>query len=254
MENSKTSDADQIPLQFKYFHFISAFFVLCFILSNLLATKIATIWIFDFPAGMVTFPLSYILSDILTEVYGFQRARQLLWFTIFCELIVFISIWLATILEPAAFWHEQEQYKNILLPQSKIILSSCLAYFLGDYVNNKFLAKQKIKHGNSFIIRRFIGSTALGVLVDNTVFTILAYSHLIISSTEIPYSYIIWLILSQYIIKVSYEFIMSPFSVAFSLWLKSKEKVDIYDINTDFSIFKISVNESQHKNKYNDKS
>lgn len=246
-----TSDSDKIDLQFKYFHFISIAFVLSFILSNILAVKIASIGKFDFPAGMVTFPLSYILSDILTEVYGFQRARQLVWFTILCEIFVLFAIFVAVQLPVASFWHDQVQYQSTLLPQLRIVLASCIGYLLGDYVNNKFLSKQKLKHGNQFIFYRFIGSTALGVLVDNTVFTLLAYSFLFFSSQVVNFSYIFWLIFSQYIIKVSYETFMSPLSVKFSLWLKQKEKIDIYDVNTNFSIFRISVDESSHQNKFN---
>jgi len=252
MEQFKTSDADKVSLQFKYFHFVATLFVLSFVISNLLASKIAAIGYFDFPAGMVTFPLSYIFSDILTEVYGFQRARQLLWFTIFCELFVIISIIFAVNLPSASFWHGQVQYENTLYPQLKIIFASCVAYFFGDYVNTKFLSKQKLKYGNSFIIGRFIGSTALGVLVDNTIFTLLAYSSLFLTSNEITFDFIIWLILSQYIIKVGYETLMSPFSVKFSNWLKIKEQVDIYDVNTNFSIFKISVSETEHQNRFRD--
>ena len=191
-----TTDADKITLQFKYFHFIAIFFVLSFIISNLLASKIAHLGIFDFPAGMVTFPLSYIFSDILTEVYGFQRARQLLWFTIFCELMVFIAISVAVSLPPANFWHGQKDYQNVLFPQLNIILASCIAYFLGDFVNSKFLSKQKLKHGNNLIIARFIGSTALGVLVDNSVFTLLAYTPLFFSN-NIPFTFMIWLIVRK---------------------------------------------------------
>ncbi|RUQ96641.1 queuosine precursor transporter [Legionella septentrionalis] len=244
-----TSDADKVPLQFRYFHFIAAFFVLSFIISNLLASKIANLGFFDFPAGMVTFPLSYIFSDILTEVYGFQRARQLLWFTIFCEFMVFIAISAAVSLPSASFWDGQKDYQNVLLPQFNIILASCLAYFLGDFVNSKFLSKQKLKHGNNLITARFIGSTALGVLVDNSVFTLLAYGPLFFSN-NIPFNFMVWLIVSQYVIKVSYETLMSPLSVKFSKWLKQKEKVDIYDVNTNFSIFKIAVDETQHSNKF----
>lgn len=151
----KNLDADKIPLQFKYFHLIAAVFVLSFVLSNLLANKIAAIGYFDFPAGMVTFPLSYIFSDILTEVYGFQRARQLLWFTIFCEIFVLGVLFIAIFLPSASYWHGQEEYKNILEPQVRIIFASCIAYFLGDFVNNKFLSKQKLKHGDRLIFIRF---------------------------------------------------------------------------------------------------
>lgn len=245
------SDADKIPLQFKYYHFIATLFVLSFILANLLATKIAKIGILDFPAGMITFPLSYCFGDILTEVYGFQRARQLLWFTIFCEILVFTAIALAVYLPAADFWTGQLEYQNVLLPQFKIIFASCIGYFFGDYVNNKFLAKQKLKHGNNLILMRFIGSTALGVLVDNSIFTVLAYGGLYLSDI-ISLKFLLWLILSQYFIKLSYETIMSPFTVKFSLWLKQKEKVDIYDVNTDFSIFKFNIDEREHVNKYED--
>ncbi|MBA2652396.1 MAG: queuosine precursor transporter [Tatlockia sp.] len=244
-----TSDQDKVPLQFIYFHFVAIFFVVSFIISNLLATKIANLWFFDFPAGMVTFPLSYIFSDILTEVYGFQRARQLLWFTIFCECFVLVAISAAVSLPSADFWHGQNDYQNVLLPQYFISFASCLAFFLGDFVNSRYLSKQKLKHGNNFIKTRFIGSTALGVLVDNSIFTLLAYAPLFFSN-DIPFKHMIWLILSQYFIKVSCETLMVPFSVKFSLWLKEKEKVDIYDLNTNFSIFEMNIDETQHVNKY----
>lgn len=249
MNTVDTGDADKIPLQFRYFHFISILFVISFILSNLLATKIATVGIFDFPAGMVTFPLSYIFGDILTEVYGFQRTRQLLWFTIFCELFVLIAIILAVLLPPARFWHSQPQYQAIFLPQIKIIFASCISYFLGDFVNNKFLTKMKLKCGNKFIAARFIGSTAIGVLVDNTIFTLLVFFTVFMSG-EVKAPQLYWLIISQYFIKVSYETLMAPFSVKFCTWLKNQEQVDIYDLKTDFAIFKFSVDESQHINKY----
>lgn len=86
--------------------------------------------------------------------------------------------------------------------------------------------------------------------MDNSIFTLLAYTNFFLNTHEIRYSYIFWLILSQYLIKVSYETMMSPLSVKFSQWLKNKEKIDIYDIHTNFSLFRVSVDEIQHENRY----
>ncbi len=238
-------DPDNIKLEFKFYHIIAILFVFFFVISNLLAIKVSKIWIFDIPAGTITFPLSYVFSDILTEVYGFQRARQLVWIAVFCNAAFVFFAYIAIQLPVAPGWAvQQRDFAGVFGFEPRILLASSISYFVGDYINCSVLAKLKLVTQNKFIWFRFIGSTATGVAFDNLLFSIIAFIG------NVPFHELMWLALGQYLFKVSYESIMSPFSVKISKWLKRLEETDIYDFNTRFSPFDFKIKYSAANNRY----
>lgn len=241
----KNFDPDQVRLEFKLYHIIAIFFIFCFIISNVTAIKISKIGIFILPAGTVIFPLSYVFSDILTEVYGFQRSRQLVWIAIFCNFLFVLFSYIAIKLPVAPDWSlRQKEFNDVFSIEPRIFLASSVAYFVGDYINCTILAKLKLISQNQWIWFRFVGSTALGVAFDNTLFSIFAFLG------KMPLHTLIWLAFGQYILKISYEGMMSPISVKISQWLKHFEKTDIYDFDTHFSPIHLAITYTDANNFY----
>jgi len=243
MKNNSSQDSSR--LQFKFFHIVAMMFVFCFVISNVLSVKLAHIGFFLVPAGIVVFPLSYIFSDILTEVYGFQRARQLVWTAIGCNILFVLCAYLAIALPAAPGWAQQQQaFKIVFGIEPRVLLASSTAYFVGDFINCTVLAKLKLVSRHRWMGFRFIGSTAAGIAADNLIFCFVAFAGLL------PITQILWVAAGQYVLKVSYEALMLPASLSISRWLKKRERTDIYDFDTEFSPWKTKVNYTDKHNCY----
>ncbi len=241
----RTFDPDAIKLEFKYYHVIAILFITCFIVSNILSIKVFAIDHIMLPAGIITFPISYVFSDILTEVYGFQRARQLVWLAITCNLLLIGFAYIAIALPVAPGWgHQQAALKEVFGIEPRMVLASSVAYFVGDLINCGILAKLKLIHQNRFMWLRFISSTAIGAIFDTLLFCVIAFSLIL------PFKTLLWLALCQYIFKFVYECIMMPFSVRVSEWLKHQEQTDIYDFGTTFSPLHFNINYKRDNNRY----
>jgi queuosine precursor transporter len=237
--------ADRIRLQLKMFHYVAIIFALSFIVSNLLAAKAASLFGVSFSAGTIVFPISYICSDLLTEVYGYKRARALVWFVMLCGLMFAVVCQLAIRLPPAEFWKHQEAFSNILSNSWRISLASNLAYLIGDFTNCRVIAALKLKYQGKFLGLRFISSTAIGTAIDNTLFMVIAFAGIY------PSDKLLMMIIAQYIIKLSYETMMIPFSIRICHWLKKQEQIDIFDENTRFTLFSLETSYPASANKYN---
>src|SRR5262249_45289101 len=160
------------------------------------------------------------------------RSRQLIYFGILCSCFFVVCIKIADALPAADFWHLEDAFHAILnSSMPRIFLASIIATVVGDFVNCKIISKLKIKI-KKWMWFRFISATAIGALVDITLFTLLAFAGVK------PFSWIIMLLINQYIMKLSYSAMVSPLSVTVSKYLKKAEKSDVYDMFTNFSPFK----------------
>ena len=179
---TRTVDAAAIKgRDFEYFDFVMAAFVAILLLSNVLgAGKIASIdmpgigaW--PFGAGILFFPLSYVIGDVLTEVYGYGRARRCIWVG-FCALLfmAFMS-WVVVVLPPDANWHGQQAYEQIFGQVPRIVFASMVAFWAGEFVNSFVLAKMKIWTQGRHLWTRTIGSTVVGQGIDSLLFYPLAF-------------------------------------------------------------------------------
>ncbi len=218
------------------FRFITlvALFITCLIAANITAVKLVSLFGLLLPAAVVIFPVSYILGDVLTEVYGFRQARRVIWLGFLCNLIVVAAIWIGLVLPAASFWDGQEAYERILGATPRILAASFLAYLVGEFANAFVLAKMKIATEGRWLWARTIGSTLVGQGLDSTIFITLAFVGVI------PLEALVAAIVTQWLVKSAYEAAATPLTYAVVGYLKRSEGVDAYDRDTRFSPLALS--------------
>ncbi len=229
--------------QLRYFELVMAAFVTVLICSNLIGpAKIAQVdlpllGVVTFGAGVLFFPISYIFGDVLTEVYGYARARRVIWAG-FAGL-AFASFMAAVVvaLPPAPFWNNQAAYEIAFGSTWRIVLASMCAYFCGEFANSYVLAKMKILTAGKWLWTRTIGSTIVGEAVDSALFYPLAfYGTGIIPNDKLPL-----VMMSQFLIKVAVEMVFTPVTYKLVAALKRAEHEDHYDRDTDFTPFSLKA-------------
>ena len=216
-----------------WFIAVVAIFITCLITSNIIAVKIINIFCLILPAAIIIFPISYILGDVLTEVYGYHQARKVIWLGFFCNLIVVVAICLGQLLPAAPFWEGQAAYERILGYTPRILGASFIAYLIGEFSNSFVLAKMKIATGGRWLWARTIGSTLVGQGLDSLVFITLAFAGVI------PLSALLSAILTQWLVKSIYEAAATPITYKVVNFLKQKEGLDTYDVKTRFNPFMV---------------
>lgn len=221
---------------YRYIDLLTGLFVAVLLISNIASTKIIGIWKFTFDGGTLLFPLSYIFGDILTEVYGYKKSRRIIWIGFFCALLMSATLSVIGLIRPAAGWDLQYEYMVILGQTPRIITASLIAYFAGEFSNSYIMAKLKIKTEGRWLALRTIGSTVVGQGVDTVIFVLIAFWGLY------PNSLIGLIILSNYVFKVLMEAVFTPVTYKVVGVLKRVERVDYYDIDTDFNPFKFTEN------------
>jgi uncharacterized integral membrane protein (TIGR00697 family) len=212
-----------------WFVCIVAVFITCLITANITAVKLIVVYGLLMPAGIVIFPLSYICGDVLTEVYGYRQTRRVIWLGFLCNLLTVAAIWVGQMLPPASFWDGQPAYERILGYTPRLLISSFLAYLVGEFTNAFILAKMKIATRGRWLWMRTIGSTLLGQSLDSLVFVTLAFLG------TIPLSHMVTAILTQWLVKTAYEALATPLTYAVVASLKRHEGIDVYDHETRFN-------------------
>ena len=217
-----------------WFMIIVALFVTCLITANITAVKLVNLFGFILPAAILIFPLSYIIGDVLTEVYGYGQARRVIWLGFFCNFITVLAIWVGQVLPAASFWEAQEAYERILGYTPRLLFASFLAYLVGEFANSYVLAKMKIATGGRWLWLRTIGSTLVGQGLDSLLFITLAFVG------TIPVAALMLTIVAQWLAKSVYEAAVTPLTYVVVKFLKQKEGLDVYDHETRFNPFSIS--------------
>ena len=226
--------------QFRYYDFVMAAFVAILLLSNIIgAAKPAALaingqqWIFG--AGILFFPLGYVIGDVLTEVYGFARARRVIWAGFAALLFMAFMSWVVVALPPAPGWPGQAAYESVFGQVWRIVFASITAFWAGEFINSYVMARMKIWTGGKHLWSRTIGSTVAGQGIDSIIFYPLAFGG--IWSNE----QVISVMLTNWLLKVGWEVVLTPVTYGVVGWLKRKEGVDIFDEGTNFSPFKTKV-------------
>ncbi len=220
---------------FKYLDIVTALFVAVLLISNIADTKIITIGALSFGGGTFLFPLTYIIGDILTEVYGFARARRVIWLGFAAAILMAATFMLVGAAPPAADYPYQEDFMHILGLTPRIVAASLAAYTVGEFVNSMILAKLKVATKGRFLWLRTISSTLVGQILDTTVFMIIAFYGIL------PVSLLISVIISGYLLKVATEIVFTPVTYLIVNKLKKSEGVDHYDTKTNFNPFAASL-------------
>lgn len=220
---------DTHPKHSHWFVVLVALFITCLITANIIAVKLISIFGLVVPVAIIIFPISYILGDVLTEVYGYRQARRVIWLGFFCNLILVVAIWLGQLLPAASFWDGQTAYERILGYAPRILAASFLAYLLGEFSNSFVLAKMKIATNGRWLWTRTIGSTLVGQGLDSLVFITLAFVG------TIPLAALVSAILTQWLGKSMYEAALTPLTYKVVNFLKRYEGLDVYDYDTQFN-------------------
>lgn len=216
------------------FLIVTAVFITCLITANLIAVKLVNIFGLILPAAVIVFPISYIVGDILTEVYGYSRARQVIWLGFFCNLIVVVAVWIAGLLPSAVFWEGQSAYEQILGSTPRILLASFIAYLIGEFSNSFVLAKMKIATKGRWLWARTISSTLVGQGLDSLFFISVAFFG------TIPNSGLLLAIMTQWLFKSTYEALATPLTYWVVNFMKSREGIDTFDNDTNFNPIRVA--------------
>jgi uncharacterized integral membrane protein (TIGR00697 family) len=213
-----------------------ASFVTILLCSNVIgAAKIATVGGFTFGAGVLFFPISYIFNDVLTEVYGYARARKVVWAGFAAIIFASFMSWIVVTLPPADGWNDQRAYESVFGQTPRIVFASLIAFFVGEFTNSYVLAKLKVKTAGRHLWARTIGSTIAGEGVDTLVFYPVAFMG--VWSSDL----LLTVMMSNYLIKVGWEAIITPVTYQIVGFLKRAEQEDYYDVDTNFTPFSIQV-------------
>lgn len=208
---------------------IVAIFVTCLIIANIIAVKLISIAGLILPAAVVVFPISYIIGDILTEVYGYKIARQVIWLGFFCNLIAVGFIYLAQILPGASFWNGQEAYVQILGFAPRLLVASFIAYLVGEFSNSIILSKLKVATKGRWLWTRTISSTIIGQGLDSLVFISIAFWG-VIEAYNLASA-----IVAQWGFKVAYEILATPITYLVVGFLKREEGIDTFDYDVNLN-------------------
>ncbi len=224
------------PKKFKFYDLIMAAFVTILLCSNIIgAEKVVSIAGFSFGAGIIFFPLSYFFNDILTEVYGYARSRKVVWAGFAAMGFASFMSWVVVTLPPAQGWVHQNAYEVVFGQTPRIVIASLLAFFSGEFINSFVLAKMKVFTTGRFLWMRTIGSTVAGEAADSIIFYPIAFYGFW------PNDLLITVMVTNYVLKVSWEVIATPVTYKVVGFLKRKEHEDYYDKNTNFTPFSIEI-------------
>jgi uncharacterized integral membrane protein (TIGR00697 family) len=219
--------------QFRSFDVVMAAFVAILLLSNVIgAAKVATLGGWEFGAGILFFPLGYVIGDVLTEVYGYARARRCIWVGFSAMLFMAFMSWVVVSLPPAPGWTGQAAYASVFGQVPRIVFASIVAFWAGEFVNSYVLARMKVWTQGKHLWSRTIGSTIFGQGVDSLIFYPLAFWGLWSTSQ------VLTVMVTNWGLKVLWEALLTPVTYVVVNKLKRHEGVDLFDEGTDFTPFK----------------
>ncbi|MBI2888029.1 MAG: queuosine precursor transporter [Chloroflexi bacterium] len=206
-------------------------FVTCLVTANIIAVKLVALGDLVAPAALIIFPLSYVFGDVLTEVYGYQNTRRIIWLAFGCNLLAVLAISIGQALPAAAPFPEdaQRSYERILGYTPRLLAGSFVAYLVGEFANAMVLARMKAATRGRWLWTRTIASTIVGQGLDTAVFNLIAFGG------TVPGVVLTNIVLTAWTLKVLYEALVTPFTYLVVNFLKKQEGMDVFDIHTDFN-------------------
>ena len=215
------------------FFLIGALFCISLVTANLLETKVMQVLNITFTGGFLVFPISYILNDCISEVYGFKKARLIIWTGFLMNLIFLIFCKIAVALPSAPFWEGDDAFRFVFGLAPRILLASLCAFLAGSFLNALVMSKMKVaNNGRHFSIRAVLSSLA-GESADSIIFFPIAFGGLM------PLRELLKIMSIQIIAKTLYEVVMLPFTKRLVKHLKKVEDTDTFDSDISYNIFKI---------------
>lgn len=220
---------------FKYYDIILAVFAAILLISNLAGTKLIAFGPIITDGGAILFPISYILGDVLTEIYGYKYARRAIWVGLGVMLLAVLCFTIVRYMPPAPEYTAQASYEAVLGFFPRIVAASLAAFLTGSFLNSFVLAKLKVKTKGKKLWLRLIGSTVVGELCDTVVFAFVAFGGILQGMNMLTYILIGW------IFKTVVEIVFLPITYRVIDKMKQIEKVDAYDDKTNFTPFSVDL-------------
>ena len=209
-------------------------FAACLLVSNILASKIMMVGPWSAPAGVLVFPLAYIINDVIAEVWGYSKARLIIWAGFGVNLLAVLFFSLGIVATPAPFYSSQEAFSTVLGNTPRIVAASLLAYLVGSFLNAYIMSRFKVlTHGKGFSIRAVV-STLVGEGADSLIFITVAFAGIF------PAGVLFTMVLTQSIIKTVYEIAILPLTVWVVGKVKKLEGEDVFDVAVSYNPFKLS--------------
>ncbi|MDO4975866.1 MAG: queuosine precursor transporter [Eubacteriales bacterium] len=215
----------------KCFLMLTVLYITCLLLSNLIAGKMwAVTGSITLPAAVILFPITYIMGDIFTEVYGFKDTRMVIWLGFACSFFA-VVIYLITIALPhPEFWTNQEAFVTVMGTTPRVACASFLGYLFGEFSNSMILSKMKVATKGDKLWMRTIGSTIVGEGFDSIIFITISFAGTMDANT------LAHMILYQYLFKVCYEIICTPLTYKVVSMVKKAEGIDTYDYEVIYKV------------------
>jgi len=220
---------------YRWYDLVMVAFVAILMISNVASTKILLLGPFTFDGGTILFPLSYIFGDVLTEVYGYARARRVIWAGFGAAALMAAVLAIVGALPAAPDWPNQEAYEAILGLTPRIVIASLVAYWVGSFANSWVMARLKLATAGRWLWLRTIASTLVGEGLDTALFVLIAFAGVL------PPGLLAAVIASNYVFKVGVEALATPLTYLVVNGLKRAEHEDFYDDDTDFFPFRMRI-------------
>lgn len=236
--------SDHIRVFPKFLWFLMLAYAVVIILANWVDARLVAIGPIITDGGTLIFPLTFLISDMITEVYGYKNARRAIWCGFLFNSIAIFYCLIITGLPSPTFANNNDVFDQMLTINFRITAASTLSYIISEPLNSMIMAKLKIKTAGKFMWLRFICSTLFASGVDSFVFGILAFCY------TMSFHYLLMLILSMWGIKVLIELVGLPVSVSLSNTLKRIEHLDMYDDNTKFNVFSLDADYQSQANHF----
>ena len=215
------------------FMFAGILFATCLLISNILATKILMIGPWAAPAGVLIFPVAYILNDVITEVWGFAKARLIIWTGFAVNVLAVLFFTMGIVVPGAPFWQNQEAFATILGNTPRIVVASMSAYLVGSFLNAFIMSRMKVMTNGKGFSGRAILSTLVGESADSFIFIGIAFAGIF------PFTVLITMIVTQAMLKTVYEILILPITVWTVGFVKRVEGVDTFDTNLSYNLFRV---------------
>ena len=212
---------------------LTVLFCVCLIVSNLMEIKTIQLGPLELTAGFIVFPISYIINDCMVEIYGFRKARLVIWLGFAANLLVVLLLQAGLLLPGTSEWTAQPAMETIYGTVPRMLGASFTAFLCGSMVNAYVMSKMKIGQGGRHFSLRAVASTVFGETVDSLVFFPIAFWGILPTST------IVALVLTQAGLKTLYEIIALPVTIRVVRVLKRREELDVYDYNVSYRWWRI---------------
>lgn len=215
------------------FMLLGILFCVCLIAANLLEAKVVQVGAISITAGFIVFPVSYILNDCIAEVWGFRKARLIIWAGFAMNFFVILLAQAAVALPAAPFWNGEEHFDFVFGLAPRIAFASLTAFLVGSFVNAYVMSRMKLASNGKNFSARAIVSTLFGESADSLIFFPIAFGGLI------PFNELIKMMIVQAVAKTLYEIVVLPVTIRVVRYVKKIDGSDVYDTNVSYNILKV---------------